>query len=275
VTARAAGADRPGLVGDVRGALGGIGLRVSVLAGLLVIWQLAAIFADSPFFPTFTDTAGRLWDAWLSNVDALTGHFLPSLARLLGGWVLAVAVGVGTGTLIGLSARLRDYIDPIIQFARAIPPPALLPLFIVLLGIDDVMKVAMIAFGVIWPIILNTADGVRSVEQLHRDTARAYHVTFTDELVRVILPSAAPKIFAGLRVSLAIAVILMVISEMYASVNGVGFTIVQAQRNFQYLNVWAGILFLGMLGYLLNTVLTIVEGFVLSWQHGAMKVRGA
>jgi ABC-type nitrate/sulfonate/bicarbonate transport system permease component len=155
---------------------------------------------------------------------------------------------------------------------RAIPPPALIPLFIVLLGIGDSMKVAMILFGVIWPILLNTVDGVRSVDALHLDTARIFGVSRRDVLFRVVLPSAGPKIFAGLRVSLSIAVILMVISEMVATLNGIGFTLVQAQRNFRMLDVWAGILMLGLIGYVLNTFLSLIERRVLRWQRGAMRL---
>ena len=121
------------------------------------------------------------------------------------------------------------------------------------------------------PVILNTADGVRSVEPLHRDTARAYGITARDQLVRVILPSSAPRILAGLRVSLSIAVIMMVISEMVATINGVGFQLVQAQRNYLYRDMWAAILLLGVIGYLFNGGLSVVERAVLGWQRGAMR----
>jgi ABC-type nitrate/sulfonate/bicarbonate transport system permease component len=135
------------------------------------------------------------------------------------------------------------------------------------------MKVAMIAFGTIWPILLNTADGVASVEPLHRQTARAYGVGARDELLHIVLPSAAPKIFAGLRISLSIAVILMVISELVASVNGIGFELLQAQRTFRSLDVWATIVLLGVIGYVLNAVLGLVEGRALRW-HGPASEAG-
>jgi ABC-type nitrate/sulfonate/bicarbonate transport system permease component len=257
---------------DVTGALAAVGLRLSVLVGLIVVWQVLTSVTDSPFFPTFGEAATRLWNNWLTNPVFLGGHLVPSLGRLLAGWLAAVVLGITVGTLMGLSTRLNDYVDPIAQFLRAIPPPALLPLFIVLLGIGDAMKVTMILFGVIWPIILNTIDGVRSVDSLHLDTARIFGISRRDVLFRVILPSAGPKIFAGLRVSLSIAIILMVISEMVATINGIGFTLVQAQRNFRTLDVWAGILMLGLLGYGLNAVLTLVERRVLRWQRGAYRL---
>jgi ABC-type nitrate/sulfonate/bicarbonate transport system permease component len=257
---------------DVTGALAAVGLRFSVLVGLIVVWQVLTSVTDSPFFPTFAEAVARLWNNWLTNPVFLGGHLAPSLGRLLAGWLAAVVLGITVGTLMGLSTRLHDYLDPIAQFLRAIPPPALLPLFIVLLGIGDAMKVTMILFGVIWPIILNTIDGVRSVDSLHLDTARIFSISRRDVLFRVILPSAGPKIFAGLRVSLSIAIILMVISEMVATINGIGFTLVQAQRNFRTLDVWAGILMLGLLGYGLNALLTLVERRVLRWQRGAYRL---
>jgi ABC-type nitrate/sulfonate/bicarbonate transport system permease component len=133
--------------------------------------------------------------------------------------------------------------------------------------------VTMILFGVVWPILLNTVDGVSSVDALHRETARVYRLPFREELRHVLLPAAAPKIFAGLRISLSIAVILMVISEMVATVNGVGFELVQAQRSFRVLDVWATIVLLGVIGYALNAVLATVQARVLGWQDRAAGAR--
>lgn len=254
------------------GRIGSLLLRVSVLAALGIAWQVLALVTDDRvFWPTFTDVAVRLWEAWLGNPEAWSESVLPSMARLLAGWAGAVLAGVAIGTVIGLSARARDYVDPMVHFLRAIPPPALLPLFVVLLGIGDAMKVTMIGFGVVWPILLNTVDGVRSVDPLHLATARVYRMGWWDRLTRVVLPSAAPKIFAGLRVSLSIAVILMVISEMVATVDGVGFELVQAQRSFRTLDVWAVIVLLGIIGYTLNTILASVESRVLAWHRSAMR----
>lgn len=251
---------------------GGVALRLGALAGLAIAWQLLALMAGDPVsWPAFTDVLARLWSAWVTEPTAWTDAVAPSLGRLLAGWTGAVVAGVALGTLIGLSATARDYLGPAISFLRAIPPPALLPLFIVLLGIGDGMKAAVIGFGAVWPIVLNTADGVASVEPLQRDTARAYRIGFSDELLRIILPAAAPRIFAGLRISLSIAVILMVISEMIATVDGVGFALVQAQRSFRTLDVWAAIVLLGIIGYALNAGLAAVEGRALRWHRGAMR----
>jgi len=273
MSAAAQTAPKPRLA-TIGGVLGAIALRVSVLVALIVMWQVVTMIVDDPVrWPTPTAIADRLWTTWLANPDAWMTNLVPSLARLLAGWGLAIVVGMTIGTLIGLSARIRDFVDPVVQFLRAIPPPALLPLFLVLLGIGDAMKTVMIFFGVVWPILLNTADGVASVEPLLRETGRAYRVRLLDQLIYIILPSAAPKIFAGFRVSLSIAVILMVLSELYTAVSGVGFALVQAQRTFRSLDVWATIVFLGILGYTLNAILGILENYVLRWHRTAMATR--
>ena len=252
------------------GRLRGGVLRLSVLGALALTWQvLATLAADPVSWPTATAVAARFWDAWVTNPEAWSSSLAPSLARLLVGWLAAVIIGVGIGTLIGLSSTARDVASPLIAFLRSIPPPALVPLFIVLLGIDDGMKVAMIGFGVVWPILLNTAAGVASVDGIQLDTGRAFRIGWAETLRRIVLPAAGPSIFAGLRISLSLAVILMVISEMVATVDGVGFALVQAQRSFRTLDVWAAIIMLGLIGYGLNALLALTEARALAWHRGA------
>lgn len=251
-------------------------LRWGVLLALGVVWQLISVTVDSVFLPRMTDIVLRTYENWLSGpwqslflTPEVGSEIAPSVARMLAGWGIAVVAGIGLGTLIGLVREIADYVDPIVHFLRAIPPPALIPLFMVVLGIGDTMKVALIAVGVVFPILLNTIDGVRSIDRVQLDTGRVYGIGVRRRLTRVVLPSAMPKIFAGLRVSLSIALILMVISEMVAATDGIGFGILNAQRSFRVLDMWAGILVLGVLGYILNAALLKIEGRVLAWHRGA------
>ena len=124
---------------------------------------------------------------------------------------------------------------------RAVPPPVILPVFLILLGIGDGMKVAFIAFGVVWPILLNTVKGVRSVEPMQLETATAFRLTGVRRLGILILPAASPDIFAGLRISLSLALVLMVISEMIAAGSGIGFRILNSQATFNIAGMWAAI----------------------------------
>ena len=247
--------------------LADLGLRATVLLGVFVIWLAATSAADSIFFPVPTDILGATWNDWLTDATTWEEGIVPSVIRLLYGYFLAAVASILLGLAIGRSQFLSELLEPSIHFLRAIPPPALLPLFIIMLGIEDLQKVVLIAFGVAPPILLNTIDGARSVEALQLETASAYQIGRWDRLTRVILPSAAPKIFAGLRVSMSLAVILMVISELFAATNGLGFRINQASRNFAYVDMWAGLVVLGLLGIVLNFALSLVESRVLKWSN--------
>lgn len=243
---------------------------------LVLLWQYAAVRAGSIFFPPPLEILKRAGELWLSGPpsrlflgDGVFSDILPSLMRLLGGWALAIAVGVPLGVLIGRSRIAAELTNPSLQFLRAIPGPALIPVFIILLGTEATMRVTLIAFGSVWPILLNTIEGTRTVDPVQIDTARAYRLPSHARLWRIVLPAALPKIFAGVRVSLALAVILMVVSELVASTNGIGYRIQNSQIMFLLTDMWCGIVLLALLGYTLNWLFLKVEDRALAWYHGA------
>jgi ABC-type nitrate/sulfonate/bicarbonate transport system permease component len=244
------------------------GIRIAAIAAAIAVWYVLTARADSLFFPTPDKVFRAVWDDWIRPYSSTWSENLrPSLTRLLAGYLVAAALAIAAGVMIGRSRRLGDYVEPVIDFVRAIPPPALLPLFLVLFGIGDSMKVALIATGVFPPILLNSVDGVRSIDPLHLDTAKVFRISRLRRITHVILPSAAPKMFAGLRISMSIAVILMVISELIAATNGVGFRILQSQRQFRMVDLWAGLVVLGVIGAVLNAGLTLIERRVLRWDR--------
>jgi ABC-type nitrate/sulfonate/bicarbonate transport system permease component len=261
----------------------GLALRWVVFAVAVALWQLATYVAvpedDKLFFPPPTVIGKRMYELWLTGpvdhvflTSAATDNILPSIGRMLAGWGLAIVLGVGLGVLLGRSQRLLDYVDPLIQFFRATPSPALIPVFIVLFKLGLTMRLAVIVFGVLWPILLNSIDGARSVEPLQLDIARVFALTRFERFRLIVVPSAAPKIFAGLRVSLSLSIILMVISEMVGGTNGIGYTLYTAKDSFALPDMWSAIVLLGILGYAFNSALLWVERHVLSWHHGARRV---
>lgn len=250
--------------------------RWAVLAGLLVLWELVTRRAEDPFFPQPSVIFETIRDRWLSGPashlflsDTVAKDVVPSLVRVLSGWGIAAVLGIALGIALGRSQLLSDLLAPVLHFLRAVPPPALLPVFIVLIGLDSSMQLTLITFGVVWPILLNAADGARSVPATQVDTARVFQLSRTRWLLGVVLPSAAPKIFAGLRISLSLSLILMVISEQVGSSFGLGRSLVDAQRDFSLRGMWAVIVVLGILGYLLNSALLAVERRLLRWHVGA------
>jgi ABC-type nitrate/sulfonate/bicarbonate transport system permease component len=242
-------------------------LEITVPLLLLVLWGLLSANSDTYYFPPLTDILQTFMDTWV--FERVRSDVLPSLTRLALGYGIACVVAVAAGLALGLSRPLRRATDPIVQFLRAIPPPALLPFGILVLGVGNAMKVFIIAFVCLWPVLLNTIDGVAGVDPTLRETARVYDIGPIDRVLRVTLPAAAPQIFAGMRTALSLALILMVISEMVASTNGIGYFVLQAQRSFAIPEMWSGILLLGILGYVLNAVFLLVERRVLRWHRGS------
>ena len=245
----------------------GIAQRWLVFVVAVALWQVAAAAAANVYFPTPWQIAHHGWRLWFTG-DTLSEDILPSLARVLGGWAIAVVLGVALGTALGRTRTGMHYVGALFAFFRAMPSPALLPVFIVLAGLDNDMKLALIVFGCVWPVLLNTVDGVRSVDPVKTDTARSYRIPRVQWVTMVVLPAALPKIFAGLRLSLAIAVILMVVSEMVGDTTGIGYRLRFAQTQFAFLDMWAWLVLLGVIGYGLNTALLAVERRALRWQPG-------
>ena len=239
----------------------------AVALALLAIWWIWSAGSDSFYFPPLREILATFGDTWV--FEHAGSDLVPSLSRLMAGFLIAVVVGIGGGMFLGLSPVARGIAGPIVEFLRAIPPPALIPAAIVALGIGDAMKVFIIAIACVWPILLNAVDGAAGVERTLLETARSYGIRRLDRLRFVILPAALPQIFAGMRVSLSVAIIVMVVSEMVASSNGIGFFILQSQRSFAIPEMWSGIVLLGLLGYALNHGLTLVERRALQWHREA------
>ena len=245
----------------------GMGLEFLIPILLLVLWGVLSAGSKTYYFPPLTDIFTAFKDNWLFS--RVGSDLVPSLSRMFAGFLIAVVLGVGVGLLLGLSRRARIAADPIVEFLRAIPPPALLPFAILVLGVGNDMKIFIIALVCLFPVLLNTVDGVTGVDPTLHDTTKVYGIPSGDRLWRVMLPAASPQIFAGMRISLSLALILMVISEMVASTNGIGYFVLQAQRTFAIPEMWSGIFVLGILGYVFNAGFMLIERRTLRWHRGA------
>ncbi|HET8615474.1 MAG TPA: ABC transporter permease [Actinomycetales bacterium] len=238
-----------------------------VPAVLFVAWFASSRDSTSFFFPPLRKILEAFADTWFS--DRWSADIVPSLLRLAAGFLIAVALALVIGVPLGHSKRARDYAEPALEFFRAIPPTVMIPVLLVISGVGDTSKVAVIAFGCIWPMLLNTIEGVRSVDSLLKDTCDIYRIHGLTRLRVLTLRAASPQIVTGMRTGLSIAIILMVISEMFASKDGLGFTIIQFQRTFSIPEMWSGILLLGMIGVALSLLMRVFEMVVLRWYEGA------
>lgn len=230
---------------------------------LVIIWWFASANSTNVFVPPLSRiievvirdfSNGILWEA-----------MAVSLSNLALGMVIATVVGVVLGLIIGETTRLRLILDPYIHFLRSVPQSALVPLIIGAFGIGSGPKIYAVAFACVWPILLNTIDGTRGVEVGVRRVAKVFGIPRMLYYRRVVLPGAMPQIVAGVRVALPIGIVVMVVSELFASNVGLGFYILNSSSTFKIAETWAGALLVGVIGYILVTLFAILERRLLSW----------
>lgn len=245
-----------------------LALEIAVPVLLLVGYAVWATARGSFYFPPLGVIGERFVDLWM--FDRVPEDLVPSLRRLSLGYALSVVLGVTIGLVLGAFPLLRQAVQPVAEFLRALPAVALIPFGMLVFGIGDTMKVFIIVLGAVWPILLNTIDGVRGVDAGMLEMARAYSIGPWGRMRDIVIPAALPRVVAGMRTSVSIAIILMVVSEMVASRNGVGYFVLESQRRFAISDMWAGILLLGIIGYVTNFVFVRVERGLLHW-HRASK----
>ena len=238
------------------------------LLGLLLVWEWAAQaeWVNSLIVPPVSKIVRTFSELLWSGQIPL--QMAASLKRAAVGYALAAAVFIPLGIFMGLFDGIRRTLEVIIEMLRPIPPPVVIPVAMLFFGLEDEMKIFIIFFSCAWPILLNTFDGVRNIDGLLLHTARTFGLPQRKILCQVILPACSPQIMTGLRVSLPIMLILVVISEMVGSTDGMGYFILDAQRRFKVAQMYAGMLALGILGYVLNHFFNLIHRRLLPWHWG-------
>lgn len=183
------------------------------------------------------------------------------------GLAIATALGVALGTVIGQSRFANGSSQGLVQFLRPIPPIALLPLTLLLFGSGETMKLVLIVWGTLWPILQQTSDGVRAIDGLSLQVARAYRIRPAARFLHIIIPGMLPYLLTGLRISAAVSLLVAVMAELVGGAAGIGLLTAQAQLAGNTVNVYAFVLMAGFLGVVLNFALSRTEGRLLFW-HG-------
>jgi len=247
---------------------------VLVLLAALVLWEiLARLEVVHPvFFPRVSVILRTFAEMTLSG--EIPGQVLVSLGRAAAGYGLAAVVFVPLGIVMGLYRPIQRALEPIVELLRPIPPPAMVPVAIVFFGLDDAMKVFVIFISCAWPILLNTIDGVRAVDRVLLNTASTLNLSPGKTITDIIVPAASPQIMTGLRISLAVTLILVVFSEMVGSTNGIGYVVLAAQRSFRVPEMYAGMLALALVGWGLNTVFLVGSSRIMAWHEGLIRRGG-
>jgi sulfonate transport system permease protein len=242
------------------------GISFAVAAGFVALWQLIAnLRLVSPVFLPGPD---RAWSALTRGFAG--GDLLEKLEGTLWhmalGWFLASLVGIIVGALIGSSRAMRSYIAPTLEFLRPLPVSAIIPVAIALFGLTQSMALFVIAFGAIWPTLLATVHGFAAVEPRLYEVARVLHLSRLAVIFKIALPSASPDILSGMRLSLTVALILSVVCEMLAGLDGLGHWVLLSARSFRSADLFAGVILLGAIGYATALMMSAVEGRLLAWR---------
>jgi ABC-type nitrate/sulfonate/bicarbonate transport system permease component len=226
----------------------------------LLLWQ-ALQSGNSPYFPP-----PSAWWHGIVQLAARGGLMRAALATMetvLAALLLATVIGIALGTLIGTSRKAGRALGPLLEFCRAMPPPAIVPLAILFLGYDERMKLSIVTLSATWPILLNTSSAVEHIQPLLLDVARSFRLTRWERLRLIVIPSVVPAILVGVRVALPLTIVLTLLVEILTSIDGFGAMMIAAQRNFQSGQVYGLLVVVGLFGFVLNNAFAVGQALIM------------
>lgn len=249
---------RPRLVAAGRGLM--------VVAAAIGLWQIIVDtgFVSPHFLASPSAIVASLAHGFASGT--VTSDLGVSMYRIVIGWLIGCACGYVVGIAIGSVRWFRELFNPILELVRPVSPVALIPVAILLLGIGNSSKFAVIAFACFWPVFLNTVGGVRSISQHHRRIAKALGFSRRDEVLHVLLPGSLPNAFVGLRLAAGISFVAIVAAEFVGATNGLGYLILSAEQSFDTPLMYGAIVLLAVLGWSANLMLLAAERSLVRWQ---------
>ncbi|TFL14782.1 ABC transporter permease [Pusillimonas caeni] len=233
---------------------------------LLLVWQLLGTFGviDERFVPTPASIARTMYEMMANGT--LWVHLKASFIRIGSGFVIGSIVGVALGVLMGLSRWLRAALDPIVAAIYPIPKISLLPLVMVFFGLGEASKIFIIAFAVVFIVLINTMSGVMSISSIYFDVAKNYRASKLKLFTRIIVPGALPSIFVGLRLAIGVALILIVAAEFVAARAGIGYLIWTSFEVMRIEEMFVGIILITAIGLVTAAILKEIERRVLPWR---------
>jgi NitT/TauT family transport system permease protein len=259
----------PGALGWAIRSLVAFGRRSLLLIVLLAAWEAAPRLGlfDSAFFPPFSQVMAAGWQ--LAQSGELYDDVAASLLRALSGFLISIVLVVPLGLAVGWYSRLGNFLNQIIEICRNTAPLALLPVFILLLGIGETSKITMVIYSCAWPLLLNTVAAVKQVDPLLIKSARTMGATPQQLFRKVILPAALPTIFVGIRLASASAMLVLVASEMVGAKAGLGYLIIYSQYSFLIPQMYFGIVGITVIGLVFNAILEALERYFMRWKGAA------
>ncbi|WP_374322396.1 ABC transporter permease [Streptomyces sp. AP-93] len=243
-----------------------VALRSAAILALLALWEAAPRLGlvDATFLPPVSEVAKAWWE--LLGNGQLAEHGKASLARSFGGFGIAVAVAVPLGLLIGWYRPVAALLGPLLEVFRNTAALALLPVFVLLLGIGETSKVSIVVYACVWPILLNTISAVGNADPTLVKLARSMDLSTPKLFQKVILPASVPVIFTGIRLAGAVSILVLVAAEMIGAKAGLGYLINASQFNFAIPQMYAGIVTISAIGLTFNQVLVAIERRLSTWR---------
>ena len=247
----------------VRTRLSGLILVVALLA----LWEASVAWrwVESDSWPAFSAVLASFWRGLADG--ELVNAIWSSLWRMVRGYAAGCALGIGLGVVLGTWLPARRALQPPIEFIRPIPTPAIVPPLMFLLGVDDGLKIFVVAFAVFFPVLVSTMAGVSSVDVVYRQVARTFGVSPLATLWRVVLPASLSHILAGMRISLALAIIVTIVVELISGSQGIGYYVISMQFASRAADMYAAIVLLTLVGYALNRAFVAFEARILHWSR--------
>ena len=235
---------------------------------LLVVWEaVCRAGLVSPIMLPSPSAIVVKWVEWLRSGELLL-DVLGSMGRVTGGFLLGAGLALPLGLFMGASPRIYEYFNPIIQVLRPIPPIAWIPMSILWFGLGNPPAIFLISLGAFFPVLMNTIAGVQNVDGIYLRAARNLGAGRGAMFRRVILPAATPYILAGMRIGIGTAFIVVIVSEMIAVNNGLGYRILEAREYMWSDKIIAGMVTIGLLGLAIDQVMNALNSYLLRWHRG-------
>jgi ABC-type nitrate/sulfonate/bicarbonate transport system permease component len=234
-----------------------------LLVLIALLWQCVALRIKSPNFPDFLTVIAAL----ALHRTVLAVELGRTLVRASVGFGLALVVMLPFGILLGRVRLMRDLVEPVVELIRPLPPIAIIPVSMIFLGIGDEAKIAVVAYGASFPILINTIDAVRGLDPMLSHVARSLKLSRGERMRLIDLPAALPRIVAGIRLSIALSLLLAVVAEMLLSTNGLGAYLTRAQESFKIADVLAALLLIALTALAINAATLAAERKLLAWHY--------
>lgn len=245
------------------GPVASILLQAWLPVALIVLWFVVSANSESVFWPPLTTILGALAE-WAVE-GSMWSDLVFSFGNYFAALALSIVVGLAFGVAIGMLPRVGQVLSPFLDFARTLPIVVFVPIVILTLGVGRGPKIFLIFLACVWPILLNCIEGVRAISPSVFETARAYRIPLRLRVQKVVLAGALPQIAVGVRLAVTIGIVMLVVSEMYGSTEGLGNFVLQSGQRFQLPRTWAGTIVIGVIGWAFTALYALLEHRLLAW----------